>query len=59
MSIKKNVTFIGLGTMGYPMAGHLSKSELFNVSVFNRSQKNAAQWEKDYEGRFAVQLKRP
>ena len=36
MGSKKNVTFIGLGTMGYPMAGHLSNSELFNVCVFNR-----------------------
>lgn len=37
MSNKRNVTFVGLGTMGYPMAGHLSRSGLFNVSVFNRS----------------------
>ena len=41
MSTKKNVTFIGLGTMGYPMAGHLSKSGLFNVCVFNRSSEKS------------------
>ena len=53
MSSKKNVTFIGLGTMGYPMAGHLSDSGLFNVSVFNRSSDKSAKWGNEYEGRVA------
>ena len=53
MSSKKNVTFIGLGTMGYPMAGHLSNSGLFNVSVFNRSSDKSAKWGNEYEGRVA------
>ena len=46
MSSKKNVTFIGLGTMGYPMAGHLSKSNLFNVCVFKGKDKNRKQQKK-------------
>ena len=53
MSIKKNVTFIGLGTMGYPMAGHLSNSDLFNVTVFNRSSDKSAKWSKEYKGSVA------
>ena len=57
MSIKKNVTFIGLGTMGYPMAGHLSKSNLFNLKVFNRSHQKAAAWSKEYEGDVSSSIK--
>ena len=53
MSTKKNVTFIGLGTMGYPMAGHLSNSDLFNVTVFNRSSDKSAKWSNEYKGRVA------
>ena len=53
MSSKKNVTFIGLGTMGYPMAGHLSNSDLFNVTVFNRSSDKSAKWSKEYKGSVA------
>ena len=53
MSSKKNVTFIGLGTMGYPMAGHLSKSDLFNVTVFNRSSDKSAKWSNEYKGSAA------
>ena len=53
MSTKKNVTFIGLGTMGYPMAGHLSNSDLFNVTVFNRSPDKSAKWSNEYKGSVA------
>ena len=53
MSTKKNVTFIGLGTMGYPMAGHLSNSDLFNVTVFNRSSDKSAKWSNEYKGSVA------
>jgi 3-hydroxyisobutyrate dehydrogenase len=56
MSKKRNVTFVGLGTMGYPMAGHLSRSELFNVSVFNRTSEKSAQWGEAYEGRIALTI---
>ena len=34
------VSFIGLGVMGYPMAGHLSK-EGHQVTVYNRTNKKA------------------
>ena len=53
MGSKKNVTFVGLGTMGYPMAGHLSNSGLFNVCVFNRSLEKSAKWGGEYQGRVA------
>ena len=56
MSKKRNVTFVGLGTMGYPMAGHLSRSELFNVSVFNRTSEKSAQWGEADEGRVALTI---
>ena len=35
--------FIGLGVMGYPMAGHLAEKG-FEVTVFNRTQSKAQQW---------------
>ena len=41
------VAFIGLGVMGYPMAGHLAK-RASAVTVFNRSTAKAAQWKEDY-----------
>ena len=53
MDSKKNVTFIGLGTMGYPMAGHLSNSELFNVCVFNRSLEKSTRWGNEHKGKVA------
>jgi 3-hydroxyisobutyrate dehydrogenase len=56
MSKKRNVTFVGLGTMGYPMAGHLSRSRLFNVSVFNRSSEKSSKWGDEYEGRVALTI---
>ena len=42
MSIK-NVSFIGLGVMGYPMAGHLQKNG-YNVTVYNRTTAKAEKW---------------
>ena len=41
------VAFIGLGTMGYPMAGHLCRAG-FSVSVFNRSAVKAEKWSTEY-----------
>ena len=35
-----NVAFIGLGVMGYPMAGYISKAG-HNVTVFNRTKSKA------------------
>jgi len=48
----KNVSFIGLGVMGYPMAGYLQKNNL-NVSVFNRTLSKAKKWQKEFGGNFA------
>ena len=56
MSTKKNVTYIGLGTMGYPMAGHLSNYDLFNVTVFNRSSDKSAKWSNEYKGSVAKNI---
>lgn len=44
------VAFIGLGVMGYPMAGHLAKAG-YEVSVYNRSPAKAQSWAKEYGGR--------
>ena len=48
------VAFLGLGVMGYPMAGHLLKKGGHEVTVYNRSAAKAAQWVKDYGGRSAA-----
>ena len=42
------VGFIGLGTMGYPMAGHISK--LFTTFVFNRTKTKSQKWMHQYKG---------
>lgn len=46
---KIHVAFIGLGVMGYPMAGHLSEAG-HHTSVFNRTSQKSAAWEKQYRG---------
>ena len=48
---KKNVSFIGLGVMGYPMAGHLKKNG-YIVKVFNRTESKAHKWVKEYGGQL-------
>ena len=50
MSFK--VSFIGLGVMGYPMAGYISKAG-HNVTVYNRTKSKAEKWIKDYKGQLA------
>jgi 3-hydroxyisobutyrate dehydrogenase len=47
-----NITFIGLGIMGYPMAGHLAESG-HNVTVFNRTTSRAQQWADCYQGKIS------
>ena len=44
------VGFVGLGVMGYPMAGHLVNAG-HDVSVFNRSADKAAKWATQHGGR--------
>ena len=47
-----NVAFIGLGVMGYPMAGYISKGG-HNVTVFNRTKSKSEKWIKQYKGKIA------
>ena len=48
------ILFIGLGTMGYPMAGHLSRVN--DVTVYNRSRLKADNWIKEYKGNLITNL---
>lgn len=50
MSMK--VAFIGLGVMGYPMAGHLANAG-HNVTVYNRTTAKAQKWASEYQGQYA------
>ncbi|NLS13069.1 NAD(P)-dependent oxidoreductase [Vibrio sp. SM6] len=44
-----DIAFIGLGVMGYPMAGHLSNHGL-RTKVFNRTLEKATHWHNQYQG---------
>ena len=44
------VAFIGLGVMGYPMAGHLRRKGGHDVTVYNRTAIKAANWTDEYGG---------
>ena len=46
---KQKVAFIGLGVMGYPMAGHLAKAG-YETRVYNRTAAKAEQWCEEYGG---------
>ena len=46
------VSFIGLGVMGYPVAGFISKAG-HDVTVFNRTKAKAEKWVKEYKGKAA------
>jgi 3-hydroxyisobutyrate dehydrogenase-like beta-hydroxyacid dehydrogenase len=46
----QKVAFLGLGVMGYPMAGWLSKAG-HRVTVFNRNAEKARRWCAEYQGR--------
>jgi 3-hydroxyisobutyrate dehydrogenase-like beta-hydroxyacid dehydrogenase len=48
------VAFLGLGVMGYPMAGHLLKKGGHEVTVYNRTAAKAQQWAKEHGGRHAA-----
>ncbi len=48
-----NVSFLGLGVMGYPMAGHLVRAG-HKVAVYNRTTAKAEKWVKQHGGNFAV-----
>jgi 3-hydroxyisobutyrate dehydrogenase len=48
-----NVAWIGLGVMGYPMAGHLRKKGGHDLTVYNRNGAKAEAWVKEYGGKAA------
>ena len=52
MTSAKRVAFIGLGAMGYPMAGHLATSG-HTVTVFNRTHERAQRWQDQFGGAVA------
>lgn len=46
------ISFLGLGVMGYPMAGHLARAG-HHVTVYNRSIEKSQKWVEEYGGRMA------
>src|SRR5207237_8215586 len=51
--VMAKVAFLGLGVMGYPMAGHLKNKGGHEVTVYNRTFAKAEQWAKEFGGRAA------
>src|SRR5213078_2988342 len=47
-----SLAFLGLGVMGYPMAGHLARAG-HRVTVYNRNAEKAARWVAEYGGSAA------
>ena len=47
------VAFLGLGVMGYPMAGHLRNKGKHDVTVYNRTAAKAEKWVAQYGGKSA------
>ncbi|MBT6020987.1 NAD(P)-binding domain-containing protein, partial [Planktomarina temperata] len=43
------ITFLGLGVMGYPMAGHLARAG-HEVTVYNRTAAKAGTWASEHGG---------
>jgi len=50
--LPRRLAFVGLGVMGYPMAGHLARAG-HRVTVFNRSPAKAEAWVREHGGRSA------
>lgn len=48
------VAFLGLGVMGYPMAGHLRTRGGHEVTVYNRTSSKAEKWASQFGGKFAA-----
>ncbi|MDN3682013.1 NAD(P)-dependent oxidoreductase [Vibrio tapetis subsp. quintayensis] len=46
------ISFIGLGVMGFPMAGHLQQTG-FDVTVYNRTTEKSQRWVERYQGKMA------
>ena len=51
MKNKIKTSFLGLGVMGFPMAGHLAAGS--DLTVYNRSNDKAQKWSSEYKGRSA------
>lgn len=49
----KKISFLGLGVMGYPMAGHLVKQG-YEVTVYNRTTQKAEDWRTEFGGQVAL-----
>ncbi|PWK69910.1 NAD(P)-dependent oxidoreductase [Aminobacter sp. AP02] len=49
-----SVAFLGLGVMGYPMAGHLKNKGGHDVTVYNRTTEKAQKWAAQHGGAFAA-----
>ena len=52
MNDETRIAFVGLGVMGYPMAGHLARAG-FDVTVFNRTAARAQAWQTEFGGTSA------
>jgi 3-hydroxyisobutyrate dehydrogenase len=52
MSETMRISFLGLGVMGYPMAGYLAKAG-HDVCVYNRTTEKALRWQSENNGRMA------
>ena len=52
----KKITFIGLGVMGFPMAGHLSKKG-HDITVFNRSEEKSKLWVNQHVGNYSTSIR--
>lgn len=48
------ISFLGLGVMGYPMAGHLSAKTNANITVYNRTEAKSNQWLNTFNGEKAL-----
>src|SRR5881398_1069489 len=51
--ITMKLAFLGLGVMGYPMAGHLARAG-HRVTVYNRTEAKAKRWVAEYGGTAAA-----
>ena len=52
----KKLAFIGLGAMGFPMAGHLASAG-HQLTIYNRSADKAQKWQQQYQGKLASTIK--
>ena len=52
------VAFLGLGVMGYPMAGHLKNKGGHEVTVYNRTAAKAEQWVAQYRRQISARPRR-